>query len=148
MLQQDGVIVIIRVCCSPKETRNTPVRDFRAFGLSGRSRCINNVRYIVRLDQCLKICTTLPFKSFPVSIKAEKGSLGWGTMFLQAAFVKINGTSLSFSINASRSAGALGSNGRYTPPAFNTASIATIISGQRSTKMATGISGPIPCFFR
>ncbi|SKU76772.1 Uncharacterised protein [Mycobacteroides abscessus subsp. abscessus] len=48
-------------------------------------------------------------------------------------------------MNSTRTSGSAGSIGRYAAPVFNTASIATTASGQRSVSSATDSPGPTPC---
>ncbi|KQU66156.1 hypothetical protein ASC88_11390 [Rhizobacter sp. Root29] len=48
-------------------------------------------------------------------------------------------------MKASRSAGCDGSIGTYAPPAFSTASSATIKSNERGSETATRVSGLTPC---
>ncbi|SHU69732.1 Uncharacterised protein [Mycobacteroides abscessus subsp. abscessus] len=48
-------------------------------------------------------------------------------------------------MNSTRTSGSAGSIGRYAAPVFNTASIATTASGQRSVSSATDSPGLTPC---
>jgi len=55
-----------------------------------------------------------------------------------------DGQEPSFSIVSTRARGYSGSSGTYAPPAFTTATIATTISTDRSSKIPTSDSRPTP----
>jgi hypothetical protein len=67
-----------------------------------------------------------------------------GSRSASRASVTTTATAVSPSMKASRCAGYAGSSGTYAPPAFSTASVATISSGERSRQSAARVPGSTP----